>query len=108
MPGIPETSAPHLKWSRKRRGLYGEVPRETFAIPAAVVGTSPYNLLNGTAGGPRPMGFQSPGYPPRGVSPTGAPDRQGLGARRARGSAPQSGPETPAARRQSAAIDGLR
>jgi hypothetical protein len=34
---------------RKRRGLYGEVPGETASVPPAVVGTFPYNLLNGTA-----------------------------------------------------------
>jgi hypothetical protein len=56
-------SRPHHRWrfdllacfgghQSKRRGLYGECPERASPSPSAVVGTSPYNLLNGTAGKP--------------------------------------------------------
>ena len=38
----------------------GKCPERASPSPPAVVGTFPYNLLNGTAGEPPSMGIQSP------------------------------------------------
>jgi hypothetical protein len=52
-----------LGGQENEEGGMGKCPERASPSPLAAVGTSPYHLLNGTAGGPPPMGIQSPRFP---------------------------------------------